>query len=302
MIKFTNQKSFIFILIVIILIIIITKFFIVKESFEIDNSQKIIWTYWDQGVKKLPYFNQKCIKSWKKNNPEFKVIILDQNNLFKFLTCEDLPKNWKYFPPQLKSDFIRIALLDNYGGIWMDSSIICIKPLNKLFSFDKSLEGFALQNFSRNNDLTVFENWFISARKGSYIIKKWRDEFTKLYKDKKNFTELSNNDFEGVDFQNINHYNFYLSMHLIFQKCLQTDSLFRNLYYADTNIYSAESNAFLHYIKFGWDNKYIIDFIKEINNFYSELKVEETPILKFTGGWNNIFKTFSNEKIKIFFK
>lgn len=294
-------KNFIFIIVVIIFIIILSKLFISKESFKFNDYEKVIWTYWDQGINNLPYFNQECIKSWKKFNPKFKVILLDRYNLFKYLNYQDLPENWSYFPPQLKSDFVRIALLDNYGGVWMDSSIICIKPLNKLFTFDKSLEGFALQGFSRNNDLSVFENWFISARKGSYIIKKWREEFTKVYKDKKKFTELSNRDFEGIDFQNINHYNFYLGMHLIFQKCLQTDPLFRNLYKLDTNIYSAESNAFLHYMKFGWENKGINKFLDEIPKFFRELENKETPILKFTGGWNNIFKTFSIEKFNFLF-
>lgn len=301
------MKNLVLLIILLLLLFLFVKFSLYIKRAHFDQTslkpnlvgKKIIWTYWDQGIDQIPYFNKKCIESWKHYNPEFQVIIVDKNTVFDYIYVTDLPEHWNEFMLQLKSDFVRINLLYYYGGVWIDSSIVCIKPLKEAFTFNKSIEGFAIKKFSKNNGINVFENWFISAKYGSYIIKKWREEFLNLYKNKRYHTELTLEDFKGVDFEQIDHGNFYLSMHIIFQKCLQTDAKFKSLYYNDSTIYTADDTAFLHFIRYGWDKNALNNFLQDIDNYYTDVK-NKTPILKFTGHWNNDFKSFTNEQIDSF--
>ena len=39
----------------------------------------------------------------------------------------------KIISPQAKSDIIRLSLLKNYGGIWADSTLLCMQPLSFWF-------------------------------------------------------------------------------------------------------------------------------------------------------------------------
>lgn len=128
------------------------------ESYKTNIGENTIWCYWDQGIENIYPFYKLCIKTWKKNNPSHNIIIVDKNTIYDYVNKQDLPPNWEKIKlPQLKSDFVRLALLTAYGGIWMDISTICIKPINSVFKQKRSLEGFAIRKFDNNSGLSVLK-------------------------------------------------------------------------------------------------------------------------------------------------
>ena len=91
-----------------------------KASDLIDKIPKIIWTYWSQGIGKIPEFNKLCIESWRCKNPNYVIHILDDKNLRSYITIKELPKYFDEITPlQARADIIRIVLLNKYGGVWM---------------------------------------------------------------------------------------------------------------------------------------------------------------------------------------
>lgn len=90
-------------------------------------NKKIIWQYWGQGVDKCPDIVTKCFKSVNEFKNDYQVIRLDDSNLFDYLNLPEFiyekHKN-KEFRPAFFSDLIRLALLDVYGGIWLDATIL----------------------------------------------------------------------------------------------------------------------------------------------------------------------------------
>ena len=70
-------------------------------------------------------------KTWKIHNPEWKIILLDENNLKKYVNDIDYlyDKN-KNITFQAKSDIIRLSILKNNGGVWADATLLCSKPLD----------------------------------------------------------------------------------------------------------------------------------------------------------------------------
>lgn len=90
-------------------------------------NKKIIWQYWGQGVDKCPDIVTKCFKSVDEFKNDYQVIRLDDSNLFDYLNLPEFiyekHKN-KEFRPAFFSDLIRLALLDVYGGIWLDATIL----------------------------------------------------------------------------------------------------------------------------------------------------------------------------------
>lgn len=103
---------------------------------QIFKDQKIIWQYWGQGVEdnSLPNMVKICFNSVDKYKGEYQVIRLDENNIADYL---DLPSFvWERKKnPQFKhaffADLIRLALLDVYGGIWIDATILLTAPLDE---------------------------------------------------------------------------------------------------------------------------------------------------------------------------
>lgn len=109
---------------------------------ELANSEKIIWQYWGQGYSKedVPEVVQRCFDSVDKFSNGYTVIRLCDETLCEYI---DLPSFvWdKYNNGALGkahfSDLVRLALLQTYGGIWLDATILLTAPLeNKLICGD----------------------------------------------------------------------------------------------------------------------------------------------------------------------
>lgn len=109
------------------------EFFSLQPKKKFDND-KIIWQYWGQGISedKLPESVQLYFKSVDKHCKDYKVIRLDDKNIHEYL---DLPsfvwdkKNLEGFKPAFFADLLRLALLDIYGGVWLDATIYLTAPL-----------------------------------------------------------------------------------------------------------------------------------------------------------------------------
>jgi hypothetical protein len=173
----------------------------------------------------------------------------------------------------------------------MDISTICIKPINSVFKQKRSIEGFAIRKFDNNNGLSVFENWFITGKKNSKVIRKWKDEFLKIFGNSTSTEEMDKSSFKNVNLQKINH-GWYLTMHRLMMKLNQLDEEVRYLYYNDSQIYGAEETAFLHYQYF----KNMDKLLEQNDEFVNKVLESGTPILKFTGNGGNL-KNMSEKQI-----
>jgi hypothetical protein len=153
------------------------------ENFENNEVPKIIWAYWD--TEDIPEIVKLSIKSWKKKSPQYKINLMNQKNIETLIS---LPKNWKTLPPYRQSDIIRLLLLEKYGGIWMDATIILLEDLDKFIS-KNNITFFITPASSFENP--VFENWFISAPKNNKIIKLWIQEILIALSNSKKYVNKS---------------------------------------------------------------------------------------------------------------
>ena len=91
------------------------------------NKKGKIFVLWFQGEKNAPLLVKSCINSIRRNSNGHQVIVLDNDNLTNWIaplpTLVEKKFKEKIFPVQLKADYIRLALLENYGGLWLDSTI-----------------------------------------------------------------------------------------------------------------------------------------------------------------------------------
>ena len=104
----------------------------IKEENKYPRIPHIIWAFWNN-PNTTPSLVNECFISWRRNNPTYSIIIVNDNTIFKFIDRNDLPVKFESIKSeQMKSDFIRLALLKRYGGIWIDASILMKKPLDKI--------------------------------------------------------------------------------------------------------------------------------------------------------------------------
>lgn len=88
---------------------------------------KIIHYCWF-GPKNLSPLNEACIQSWLKYYPDYKIILWNEENSpleHPFLKMALAEKKYAF-----ASDFTRFYALYNYGGVYLDTDMECIKALN----------------------------------------------------------------------------------------------------------------------------------------------------------------------------
>lgn len=236
---------------------------------------KIIWTYWHSEI--LPDVVKKCINGWKKFNPNYEIIILNKNNYKNYINIPiDIANNKNYNDFHARfADLIRICILADKGGVWIDSSIILSESLDKwLFNKYGEFSGFYLDSFG--DKYPVIENWFFASNKNSNFMRLWRDEFLQISKYNSVSDYINSRRDMGVDFQDI-PYPIYLAMHISCQKILQIDK-----YPLDTLVLKkAEDGPYKYLIDSNW---YSIKglYIASMDNSYTY------PIMKMRGGERNI--------------
>ena len=159
------------------------------------NTEKIIWMYWETlPGKKKPGYIDLCINSVIFNcNKCFKVIVLNNKTIFDYLPEIKEIDFSKLNLPQ-KVDYYRYALLEKYGGVWIDADILVIKCI---CPFYKKLEKNDYVGFGCGKDKNICKktlngyskplNWFMISKKNTPFIKCVKEKaYNKILESNKN--------------------------------------------------------------------------------------------------------------------
>lgn len=131
---------------------------------------KIVWMYWHQGEDAAPLLVRNCVNSWRKQNPNWEVRLLDQSSVAEFVDLSSFDHR-EDMGLQMRSDVIRVTLLSKYGGVWADASLLCHQPL------DTWLEDYLHDSFfafSCKRKDRIMTNWFLAGTGDSRILSEWR--------------------------------------------------------------------------------------------------------------------------------
>lgn len=107
------------------------------DRIEKKNMDQIVWICWWQGLENAPDIVKKCVASIKKNIGNKKLIIIDENNYTNYVKIPKIisDKREKGIITRTNySDLLRLSLLAEYGGMWLDSTFFCVNNIEKYFN------------------------------------------------------------------------------------------------------------------------------------------------------------------------
>ena len=123
------------------------------------NKDKIIWGCWYQGGGKLPGICDMAVQSWRLRHPDWKIIIVSEDNYKNYVSHTDLPSTFDSLKIQVRTDIIRSAVLLRYGGVYMDISYVVLKAFDNLWEAAKQNEDIYLTSLwtlqSEGQDMVV---------------------------------------------------------------------------------------------------------------------------------------------------
>jgi len=142
---------------------------------------RTIWTLWFQGLDRAPYIVRTCIESWKRHHPDWEIHVLDDRTLKRYVDVAPiLERNSNTITPQKRANIVRMNLLSQYGGVWADATLFCMKPLDHWLD-DTATEGFFA--FHKPGRDRILANWFMAASRGNHLVRRMNEEQNRFFMD-----------------------------------------------------------------------------------------------------------------------
>lgn len=128
---------------------------------------------WFGGAKK-PRLAEKCIASWKKHCPGYEITEWNESNfdISAYPYAEYCLKNRKW---AFLSDFVRLDVVNRYGGIYFDTDVEAVR------SFDPLLEYGAFYGFE--NDDNIATGLGFGAEPGHITVAAMEEQYLSLLPD-----------------------------------------------------------------------------------------------------------------------
>ncbi len=134
-----------------------------------------VWVYWNTGIENAPPIVKKCYDSIKRySNRE--VVLLNDGNVGRYIQLPEYIENKKkehHISLAGYTDLMRFALLEHFGGIWIDSTVYLTENIPEQI-LDSDF-------FAFRNALGLLENpvlypaWFLRAKQHNDVIRKIRN-------------------------------------------------------------------------------------------------------------------------------
>ena len=151
-----------------------------------------MWILWWQGEDNMPDMIKVCYRSVLENSNGHPVILLHKDNIREYVDFPDYI--WKLYQDnvirvQHLADMIRIRLIKNYGGLWLDASIYCNRKItDDIFSY-----GFySLKNKDNPHTVISEDRWttfLIGGHKDNLLCNFLDECFMEYCKDNKPFVD-----------------------------------------------------------------------------------------------------------------
>jgi len=255
----------------ILVLIICTASYYKTEGFRcrpsIHRIPPIIWTYWNSDT--IPDIVKRCIDSWAYHNPTYEINVVTPANLHDYIdvNIKDLPFNDS---PARESDIVRLLLLEQYGGVWSDASILATAPYPLPEESKYEFIGYYLDGFTSRPKFPVLESWFFATVPHGQFIKRWKQAFFSLDTFVTVNDAVSYMKHLGVDLQNISNID-YLFIHVAAQYVMQkTPSVLRTMRFI-----KAEDGPYLYLTQSEWNSRKGLENLCKGNN--------RTGLIKFRG-------------------
>jgi hypothetical protein len=160
-----------------------------KDESKINNEkEKIIWFCWLQGVDEAPLLVKRCYESIQKFCFDYKINFIDSKNFLQYTNIPDyIISKWNkgIISNTHFSDILRINLLAEQGGTWIDSTVLLTAKIPQDIE-NSSLFMFRTYKPGSNGKAVNLSSWFISANRENKILK-LTQEFLFYYWKKQNY-------------------------------------------------------------------------------------------------------------------
>lgn len=146
----------------------------------------VIWICWFQGIENAPELVKKCYESIRKNNPDKRIVVITSENISEYVKFPDyVIEKWKkgIITNTHMADLLRLELLIQYGGTWIDATVYCSGNNIPQYFFESDLFFYQLLKPGRDGNGIYFSSWYMNAKTNNKVLMATRDLCYAYWKD-----------------------------------------------------------------------------------------------------------------------
>lgn len=258
---------------------------------------KVIWSFWINHSNNYEeeFIVSQCFKSWNYYCKDWKIIILNYNNYKDWIL--EIPEEIRNSNITIQTDYFRLYLLYNYGGVWMDSSIFLFESIDFFFKDNQKIVFF-LEEFNKND--YIYSNWFIaSLEPKKKIFKKCLEEMKLCFRNTLKYKNHIETQYDTIYNRYIRWCHYIRDSIYIEEQTLYTPSYFYVylilLKIIDTHIDFKQSIFVFKSLNYARYHKKLSRNFKEMIYLLSRIpRFQDTKMIKF----NSIERKYISEIIK----
>lgn len=147
---------------------------------------RILWLFWWQGMESAPELVQKCYESVKAYlGKDWEIILITENNYKEYVAFPEhiLQKldNGQITLTHF-SDLLRLELLINHGGLWLDATVLCTSGDIPKSILSSDLFVYQMQKPGADGHATIMSSWCMYARTNNKILMATRELLYEYWK------------------------------------------------------------------------------------------------------------------------
>ncbi|MBM7869842.1 hypothetical protein JOC70_001312 [Clostridium pascui] len=143
-----------------------------NETLAHEGSNKI-WVCWFQGIENAPVIVQKCYESILRNLPGKEVVLITTENMAQYVQFPDyIMEKWKsgQITNTHMTDLLRLELLIQNGGMWLDATVLCTDSNIPDYFFDSDLFFYQCLKPGRDGHSHINSSWLMSSKTNNKVL------------------------------------------------------------------------------------------------------------------------------------
>lgn len=247
-----------------------------------DGNSRNVFLYWVGKEYKLISILRNLMYLHSTNGKGYNVVLITNKNLHDYVS--EIPSYFNTMCPAHQADFVRVNVICEYGGIWLDSDTLVLDSLDTLFDIIEAKNGFFIKEGN-----TILWNGIFGSRPKTELMMNWKTKMIEKLNKKQgkiDWTEIGNELLQNIQNE--------------FPELYEGYGIFNGL----DNMYPVNwSECVEEYINKPYDNyKNILreyqPLVVLVNSVYKELETKNAPILRGNAPLNYfINKSFENMKL-----
>tara|TARA_R110002074_G_scaffold401828_1_gene601721 strand:+ start:127 stop:2007 length:1881 start_codon:yes stop_codon:yes gene_type:complete len=133
-----------------------------------ESVKRNVFLYWIGKEYKLVSILRNIIYLHSTNGIGYNVILITHENIHDYI--DNIPNYFYDLCPAHQADFVRVNVICDYGGIWIDSDTLVLDSLDSLFDIIEKKDGFLIKE---NNN--ILWNGIFGSKKGTNFMKEWKN-------------------------------------------------------------------------------------------------------------------------------